>query len=243
MATEIISADIQNSTAESLAITNSSVDSSPIGATSPSSGKFTTLTASGNATVQGNETVQGNLSVTGNISGTTETLSGALTVNGAVDANANVNVNGTINSNGDLQAGTGTFSGQLTANGNINASSASSVTVPTPATNDNSHKAASTAFVNSLLGTFGPSGGSVTLPGGLILKWGHSGTIPDGSPGLNVSFPVGFPSSCFVVVASDDFASGGSRIISVVSGSISRTGFQLWSDGSGDAAYWIAIGD
>ena len=84
-------------------------------------------------------------------------------------------------------------------------------------------------------------GGAVNLFG-LIIQLGHSGTIPDGSPGLLVPFPTPFLNACQSVVAVDDFAGGGTRNISVVAADTTTTQFRLWSDGSGAGAYWIAAG-
>ena len=77
---------------------------------------------------------------------------------------------------------------------------------------------------------------------GMVVKIGHSGTIPSGIPGLIVTFAEDFPHACQCVVAVDDFAAGGTRNISVVGSSVTAHQFKLWSDGSGAGAFWAAFG-
>lgn len=77
---------------------------------------------------------------------------------------------------------------------------------------------------------------------GLVIKIGHSGTIPSGSPGLVVTFTNPFPTQLESAVAVDDFAAGGTRNISVVAASSNQNQLLLWSDGAGAGAFWIATG-
>lgn len=86
------------------------------------------------------------------------------------------------------------------------------------------------------------AGGESVSLFGLVLKFGHSGTIPDGSPGLDIVFAQPFPTALKAAVAVDDFAAGGTRNISVVAAGSNNTKIQLWSDGSGAGAFWIAAG-
>lgn len=81
------------------------------------------------------------------------------------------------------------------------------------------------------------------LPGGLIIQWGTTGSVPvDGS--LDVTFPIAFPSSCASVVAQQTYGSPGSGV--VLPGwsisSKSATGFRLQNDAQAQVFYWIAIG-
>lgn len=98
---------------------------------------------------------------------------------------------------------------------------------------------------------FTGTSGYQKLSSGLILEWGHASLIADGSPGTNVCFPFAFPNSVLNVTATDDLGSGASRILSVrtLTPSIGATpypcangGFWAWSDGSGNGAWWFAIG-
>lgn len=96
-----------------------------------------------------------------------------------------------------------------------------SPTMPTPDAGDNSTKGATTAFVTAAIlagitnGLTLDEEGSITLPGGLILKWGNtSATAPDGQAAADgdaqshgqivnttVTFDVAFPTECFFAMA------------------------------------------
>jgi len=81
------------------------------------------------------------------------------------------------------------------------------------------------------------------LPGGLIIQWGITGSVPiDGS--LSVTFPIAFPTACASVVAQQTLGVGGTGV--AVSGwsipSRTSTGFQVNNDAAGQVFYWIAIG-
>jgi hypothetical protein len=92
-----------------------------------------------------------------------------------------------------------------------------------------------------------PSGSGITLGstvGSTLFAAGHTGTIPNGTPGLVVAFLTPFPTACTAVVAVDDFGAGASRAISVPSSSVTQTGFTVWATGAGaGGAYWIAMGN
>jgi len=81
-------------------------------------------------------------------------------------------------------------------------------TTTTQATSNNTTKIATTAFVNDLLATFtasAPSGdgmsnsGSVTLPGGLIIKYGKNVDSTSDDP-ETFTFPSAFPNNHFVTI-------------------------------------------
>ena len=78
------------------------------------------------------------------------------------------------------------------------------------------------------------------LPSGEIEQWGHTPATLSTSP-TTITFPIPFPTACFVVVATDDFAGGNARIISVIS--VSTTGFSIRADGTGNGAWWRALGN
>jgi tail fiber protein gp53 len=116
----------------------------------------------------------------------------------------------------------------------------------TPATADNSNKAATTAFVRALLSSTSGAGltfvigppGYVIFPFGLIIQWGFASSSTGGS-GSHIAFPLAFPNAVLAVIpnptgtnsANYDYTNG-----------VSTSGFTLINDGTGPAAYWIAIG-
>lgn len=87
--------------------------------------------------------------------------------------------------------------------------------------------------------------GSITLPGGILMKWGNG--VTDGTGGATVVFPVAFPNQLFSVVATLRAASGPGTNSLVIGGSSTFT-FQVYATnagGTGQAAnfYWFAIGN
>jgi hypothetical protein len=121
-------------------------------------------------------------------------------------------------------------------------------TAPTPSAGDNSTRVATTAFVaGSFTGSL--TNGSMTFPGGLIVKWGF--TQGAAGPGdVVVSFATPFPNNAWVAVCNTanrtSFGSGGSGFVR----SLSLFGFTMLVDqqqagaGTGNrGGYWIAIGN
>lgn len=159
-------ATILNPIIENGSINNSSINTTPIGDTTPSTGAFTTVNASG--TITGNSFsgsgsgltgLAPNLSIGGNaatantaISATTANL--ADTANLANMANTATNLNG-----GTVNATTGSFSGNVTLGDtsadsltvNANATFLNGVLVPLRPFGDISQNAASTQFVRDNL--------------------------------------------------------------------------------------------
>ena len=84
--------------------------------------------------------------------------------------------------------------------------------------------------------------GYYTLPGGLIIQWGTSGSVASSGTGT-VTFPLAFPANCFAVVFSEITNTPTAASHSVVS-SKSTSQFQWLNAGAGSTAiYWIAIGN
>lgn len=75
--TPVTGIDINSGTIDGATIATSTVNSTPIGATSASTGAFTTLSASGAATLSGGASVTGNISVTGTVDGRDVATDGA----------------------------------------------------------------------------------------------------------------------------------------------------------------------
>lgn len=112
-------------------------------------------------------------------------------------------------------------------------------TAVAPALSDNSTSLITSAWVKSLLAGFSPSGGTVTLPGGLIIKWGLTASFDTGP--VTTTFPVAFPTSCFVVMLTQN------QDYSVVTrqwevGSLTTSSFACRNDGNGQA-FWLALGN
>lgn len=74
---------------------------------------------------------------------------------------------------------------------------------------------------------------------GLILQWGKV-TTDIGAGTLPVAFPTTFPTAALSVVVSA--SSSTDRIVYVVDGSVTPSGFTIGANGSGSFAYWIATG-
>ncbi len=115
-------------------------------------------------------------------------------------------------------------------------------TADAPATSDNSAAVVTSAWVNSLLATFSTGSGSVTLPGGFVVKWGYYSGMPNNSP-QSISFPVAFPTTCLAVVVSG----AGSRVTSgnpqpTAANVVSASAFEAIAGGSSCDLSWIAVG-
>jgi hypothetical protein len=136
----------------------------------------------------------------------------------------------TMNSDGSLVNSHG-------FHGNADTASALAANPPDCATNIGAAGigADGTAACNSWPQSFASSGWS-TLPGGLIIEWGQTGTFDTGPVG--VTLPHTFPSGCLQATVSDVFSSA-SRIESLVS--CSTTTITIRNNGSGIASF-IAIG-
>lgn len=134
-------------------------------------------------------------------------------------------------------------------NSPIGSTNADTARFITPATNDNSTNAATTAWVRNLLGNGLVSGnGYLILPNGLIFQWGAGPTIGGGST-ANITFPIAFPTAAFTVLVTAQHVTGQhSSTQSMVNGTLSTSGFTVVSgtgtDTDGNAPFnWFAIGN
>ena len=122
--------------------------------------------------------------------------------------------------------------------------------VPTPATSDNSTKAASTAWVRSALGTIftalgfsaviGTTGGIVfpSILGGFIFCWGRTGT---GSTSYSVTFPIAFTTTpAQVMMTPFGTVVAGTADLQVTS--LSPTGMAVSAGTTSVACMYFAVG-
>lgn len=105
------------------------------------------------------------------------------------------------------------------------------------------------AAARATLGVINPAGtlastGTMTFPGGLVLKWGATALLALDSPANPVAFATAFPTACFNVVVSpgtDNGAFVGTQYSCGVFG-LSAAGFSINNDSTASIFYWQAIG-
>lgn len=115
-------------------------------------------------------------------------------------------------------------------------------TAPTPAFGDSSTKIATTQFVQDAIATTLGTSGSVTLPGGLIFKWGQTASLPAISVTNHINFPVAFPTACYNVQLTPTSNGGTAQSHDGVN-AITRTGFNIFNATSIPSTFnWFAIG-
>lgn len=105
------------------------------------------------------------------------------------------------------------------------------------------------ALIGSLAFSAEPNG-YITLPGGIVLQWGTSGTV---NGNVTLTFPIPFPYACFSVIATVSNASAGGNFGALEVGATNNINTQLWSaqfgtpsTGPDNASYsfnWMAIGN
>jgi hypothetical protein len=204
----------------------SGINGTPIGASIPSTGKFSTLSTTDLATLA------------------SLLVSGASTINGGT-------LNGTFAGSPSF-SGNPTFAGAV-LNGEYagNPDFSGAPTVPSIALTDISAKIANTNWVNNFVASiFGSSSGFAinlsingfirfpTILGSIIIQWGRTGNL-GGNPGT-VTFPLVFPNLVFSCVVTP--LSGGSNADFMGLYSLSNSGFTVYDDGAGAECVWIAIG-
>lgn len=123
-----------------------------------------------------------------------------------------------------------------------------SVTLPTQASHadevltTDGTTASWSPLADLVTGTIG-SAGSLTLPGGLIVKWGTTGTIAVDTVGSTVTFPVAFPSACYGALCNPTTDSGvGAVLYSWGCHTFTTSSFKINNDASSSTFFWIALG-
>jgi hypothetical protein len=90
--------------------------------------------------------------------------------------------------------------------------------------------------------------GTITFPGGLIMKWGTTASLSPDDATNAVTFDVAFPTNCFMVTGSPSTDNGvtagaGVKYAIAITGK-STTGFNVVNDGdSATTVAWFAIGN
>lgn len=136
----------------------------------------------------------------------------------------------------------------MTTVSGVNLENSTAVTPSNPA--DSSTAVPNTAWVQALFtSSYSPlQNGYVKLPNGLIFQWGIGSTEGPGTRNTPVSFPISFPTQCFVVLISAQWnTSQNSSLAQVEAGSITTSGFSFGVASAGSvngatAPSWIAIG-
>lgn len=81
--------------------------------------------------------------------------------------------------------------------------------------------------------------GTLTIPGGLLIQWGFSSGIGDGS---QVNFNTSFGSTAYNVQCTLVRADSNSRYVYVTSSSVTSSKFNITSNSADTDMYWWAIG-
>lgn len=81
--------------------------------------------------------------------------------------------------------------------------------------------------------------GELTIPGGLVLKWGFEGVVTNGQ---TITYPTPFSSATYNVQISSTRGDAQNRIIHVNAASVSAASFAVQTDSSNLGMYWLAIG-
>jgi hypothetical protein len=85
--------------------------------------------------------------------------------------------------------------------------------------------------------------GSYTFPGGLIVKWGTTGTIGIDTAST-ITFPAAFPTACYAVIANPSTDNGvGAVLYSWGVSTFAAASFKLTNDASASTFTWVAIGN
>lgn len=87
--------------------------------------------------------------------------------------------------------------------------------------------------------------GTITFPGGLIMKWGVTSTFGTDSAANAVTFPTAFPNSCFSVQvnAGTDSGVGGGTQYAYGVFNITAAGFKINNDATASIFYYFAVGN
>ena len=234
---------IASSALQSLAITGSTLDSTPIGATTRAAGSFTTLSANGAVALGTSVTIGGGTINNTPIGGTTAS-SGAFTtvsassgftgnlagnVTGSVTGNVAGNVTGNLTGNVTANSGTSTFT-DVTINGTLNMDAGSVGTITGLAAPTSSDEAANKGYVDTNLAL------KLNLAGGTM-----SGNIAMGNnlvTGLNAPSAGGDAANKTYVDTADALKlnlAGGTMSGNIAMGNNRVTGLNAPSAG-GDAA-------
>jgi hypothetical protein len=80
------------------------------------------------------------------------------------------------------------------------------------------------------------------LPGGLILQWGTTASIPNGTVGT-VTFPIAFPNAAFIGLAITAAAGGGSANVAEYINPLTASSMGVYNGaGNSNTFRWFALG-
>lgn len=104
--------------------------------------------------------------------------------------------------------------------------------------------AASWSPVKDLVAPTTGTNGSTPLWGGLILKWGTTGSLTADTSDNTITFPTPFPTSCYAVVAtaSTSIAAGSSAVGQSTVHTFSASSFRINNEGATTTFTYFAIG-
>lgn len=180
----------------------------------------TALTAStandGQTTITGNWDFKSyNISGVGTMSAAVASTTGAATVGNLL----------TVTKGGATIAGNSTVTGTLTVSSTVGAAAGTK---------------AGLAVIYDQFPVTTTSPGTMTFPGGLIIKWG-TGTITSGSG--TVAFAVAFPTACRNVQITPSGGTVPVNISAPTSGNVTASGFNAYADAAQTFGFnWFAVG-
>jgi hypothetical protein len=222
----------------SVLITESEIESTTIGATTPSTGVFTSLSS-------GSGALNGSIGGTTPSSGVFTSISGPF--NGTIGAaTPNTGVFTSLNStSGGLN---GTIGATTPSTGAFTSMSANSATL-SGLTSGNCVQASTGGLLTTSSSPcltappFTGTSGFQVLPSGLMLEWAEVTGVPTGT-GQAFNLPMAFPHACFGVNATDNGGSAiGSNPRSIGSGCVGTS--QVWLISSGTPSgptFYMAVG-
>ena len=209
----------------------------------------------GNASTATALATGGTISITGDISYTSPTFTGSNVTAAGTLATVNSNV-GSFGSGSSIPNFTVNAKGLITAAGatalsNATTSTTGVVELATGAqvlTGTNTTNAVTPASLTSQQSI--ATNGYVTLPGGLILQWGHFNSGSWNGSTQAITFPIAFPTACLNISGTSDNAgiSGGKYACDVVLGptttgaSFAAPGYFSGGSSNSNGFYWHAIG-
>lgn len=136
-----------------------------------------------------------------------------------------------------IEGVTNSITGDTTVVGNFTATAAYSSSAP-----GNPNALTNKTYVDGVKSL--AANGYQKLPGGLVIQWGETATIPQDSATNPITFPTAFNSACVSVVITASTNNGVGSGAQYVNAATARTtgGFNIVNDASASKFSWIALG-